>query len=147
MGLFSRVRKDALLDNPIRAQIHAAIEAQPGIHALDLVRLVGKGNGTVEHHLRKLVTGDLVTKVQGTGYTCYFVKGSTDRRDMAAAPLLKSPVAQAVLDAARNRPGLPPSVLARELGVAPATISYHLRRLETAGLVRMQDGVRAVPAA
>jgi len=146
LGLFSRVRTDKLLDNPVRAEIHQAIEARPGIHQQDLVRLVGKGNGTVEHHLRKLLDAGLVTRVQGTGYTCYFLKGSTDRHTMAAAPVLKSPIAQAVLEAARLRPGVPPSVLARELGVSPPTISYHLRRLESAGLVTVQDGVRAVAA-
>lgn len=146
-ALFSRVRRDALLDNPQRATMMQAIEANPGIHHAELVRLLGKGNGAAEHHLGKLLDGGLVVRHKSAGFSCYFPKGAVDRREMGHAAVLKSPVAQALLEAARSRPGLPLASLARELGVSPPTIQYHLRRLQAAGLLSSEGGLRATDAA
>ena len=134
-ALFSRVRSEDLLGNPLRAEIHQRIEAEPGIHHQALMRAVGRGHGGVEHHLRKLLEGGLVSRVQGKGYTCYFPKGRIDYRAMAAAPLLKSPVARGILEAVRNQPGIRAIELARALAVAPATVHYHVERMRGAGLL------------
>ncbi|MCA1818642.1 MAG: winged helix-turn-helix transcriptional regulator [Thermoplasmatota archaeon] len=140
LALFSRVRGEDLLKNPLRAEIHQRIEAEPGLHHQALVRALGRAHGTVEHHLRKLVEGGLVARVQGKGYTCYFPKGRLDYRAMAAAPFLKSPVARSILDNVRRKPGIRTGELARALAVAPATIHYHVERLRGAGLI---DGALA----
>lgn len=145
LGLFSRIRGEELLDNPIRARMMQAIEAQPGLHHQDLVRLVGKGNGTVEHHLAKLVQAGRVVRHKSAGYACYFVKGQVDRRVMAAAPVLKSKVARALLETARLHPGSSLAAVARAEGVAVPTVHYHLRRLQAAGLIRFDGGLHATP--
>jgi len=134
LALFSRVRGEDLLRNPLRREIHQRIEAEPGIHHTALVRATGRGHGAVEHHLHKLVEASLVTRVQGTGFTCYFPKG-TGARVRAAAPALKSQVARAILEAVRTTPGIRSADVARQLAVSPATVSYHVERLRTAGLV------------
>jgi DNA-binding transcriptional ArsR family regulator len=135
VGLFSRVHRSDLLDNPLRAELVERIGAQPGIHQQELVRAVGRGNGSVEHHLEKLVEAGLVARVPGQGYTCYFPPGKMDHKLMAAAPLLKSPVARAILKAAANEPGVSSSVLAQRLSVSAPTVHYHVSRLAEAGLV------------
>jgi len=135
VGLFSRVKGDRLLDSPIRAELLQRIEAHPGIHHSDLVRAVGRGNGTVEHHLQKLTAGGVILRRKGPGYTCFF-PARTDRRAMDAAPLLKSPIARGLVERVRRTPGLTSAQAARELGVTAATLHYHLERLGQAGLVQ-----------
>jgi hypothetical protein len=143
VGLFSRVRTDNLLDDPTRALLLAAVEAEPGIHHQALVRLAGKGNGATEHHLQKLVAGGLLNRHRSDGYTCYFRAGKVDRRSMATAHLLKSPVARAVVEAATSRPGTSLAQVAREQGVSGPTVHYHAKRLQAAGLVRWEGGLHA----
>jgi DNA-binding CsgD family transcriptional regulator len=135
-ALFSRVRGEDLLRNPLRAEIHQRIEANPGIHHQELVRATGRGNGAIEHHLAKLVQAGLVKRIAGKGYTCYFLRGAADHSDMQAAPLLKSPVARRIVEAARGSPGIRPSEVARQVGVSPATVHYHVERLKQAGLLQ-----------
>ncbi len=135
LGLFSRTRDDELLEHPRRAQIQQLVQAEPGIHFQDLARRLNLGRGNLEHHLRKLVAAGLLSKVPSNGYTCYFPKGTVDRRLMAAAPLLRSEGGRAVLDAVREQPGRSGRELAAALGLSQSTVSYHLRRLEEAGLV------------
>lgn len=133
--LFSRVKDEDVLKHPVRAEIHQRIEADPGIHHQALIRAVGRGNGAVEHHLAKLLAAGLVSRVQGKGFTCYFPKGTVNYRDMAAAPLLKSPVARSIVEAVRRQPGIRSAELARALSVAPATIHYHVDRLRQANVL------------
>jgi hypothetical protein len=148
-ALFSRVRGEDLLRNALRAEIHQRIEAEPGIHHQALVRAVGRGHGAVEHHVAKLVAAGFVSRVQGKGYTCYFSKGTVDYRTMAAAPVLKSPVARSIVETVRRSPGIRAADLARTVGVSPATVHYHVERLRSAGVVRgeLQAGaLRLQPA-
>jgi hypothetical protein len=133
IGLFSRVHKDRLLDNPLRAQLVQRIEAEPGIHHNALVRDLAKGKGAAEHHLDKLVAARLVLRHRSPGYTCYFPVG-TDHRRMAASPATKADGARRILDALHNGvTGVRGIAIVTEL--APSTVSHHLERLRAAGLV------------
>lgn len=145
-GLFSRLREDRLLEHPVRRRVHDAVQGEPGIHFQELARRAAVGNGALDHHLRKLVAAGLLTVRKAPGYTCYFPK-ATDRRMMDAAPSLRSGGSRLVLDAVAQRPGASSRDLAGQLGLAPSTVSYHLKRLETAGLVLpgAQAGVRLTP--
>ena len=147
--LFSRIADDEVLDNPNRARILELIRAEPGIHFQDLSRKASVGRGTLDHHLRKLVDAELVTVRRTSGYSCCFPKGTgaIDRRLMDAAPVLRSQGGRAVLEVVARRPGASSRDLAVELGLAPSTVSYHLKRLETAGLVLPAAGmgVRLTP--
>jgi DNA-binding transcriptional ArsR family regulator len=133
-GLFSRIRDDKVLDHPQRARLMEAIRADPGVHFQELCRRMGLGHGVLEHHVRKLVDAELVVVRRTSGYTCYFPK-ATDRRMMDAAPMLRSGGSRAVFRAVAAQPGTSSRDLAVHLGLAPSTVSYHLKRLETAGLV------------
>lgn len=134
-ALFSRVRGDHLLRNPLRAQIHQLIEANPGIHHQAIVRTLDRGHGAVEHHLRKLLDAGMVSRIQGKGYTCYFPKGRVDFSNMASAPLLKSPVARSIVEQVRQNPGIRSAELARRLAVTPATVHYHVERMRSSGIL------------
>ena len=135
LGLFSRTRDDELLEHPRRAQVLQLVQAEPGIHFQDLARRLAVGRGTLDHHLRKMLAAGLLTKVQHNGYACYFPKGAVDRRVMAAAPLLRSGGGRAVFQALRQQPGRSGRELALALGLSQSTVSYHLRKLQEAGLV------------
>lgn len=141
--LFSRIADDAVLQNPNRSRILDLVRAQPGIHFQDLVRQAAVGRGTLEHHLRKLEAADLVIIKRAKGYACCFPKGVVDRRLMEAAPVLRSEGGRAVLREVARRPGASSRDLAVQLGFAPSTVSYHLKRLESAGLVAPDPAVGA----
>lgn len=146
VGLFSRIRGDRVLEHPQRARLLDAIQADPGVHFQELARRLGLGHGALDHHLRKLMDADLVVLRRAPGYTCYFPK-ATDRRVMDAAPVLRSGGSRMVLGAVADKPGVSSRDLASHLGLAPSTVSYHLKRLETAGLVLPDPraGVRLTP--
>ncbi|MGB0652655.1 MAG: winged helix-turn-helix transcriptional regulator [Thermoplasmatota archaeon] len=143
LGLFSRLRPQQVADHPVRRRLTELVAARPGIHYQQLVREMGRGRGVVEHHLNTLEEqGALVAERRG-GYTCYF-PARTPPADRAAAAAIKSDGARKVLDAACQHPGASGKQLAAHAGLNAGTVSYHLRRLEAAGLVESRRSGRAL---
>ncbi len=134
LGLFSRIEPTQVLKQPTRAKLYAAIEAKPGLHFQALARATGLGNGALEHHLRKLEEAEVVLVKRSAGYTCYFPTGM-DRRLTDASLAIRSDGSRAVLGAVAQKPGVSSRELAAHLGLSPSNVSYHLRRLQDAGLV------------
>lgn len=135
LGLFSRIGSGEVLDHPMRAQIASLVEAEPGIHFQEIVRRLDAGRGTTEHHLRKLLSANVVSAQVAQGFTCYFPKGKVDRHLMAAAPVLKSDGARQVLQCIQEQPGRAALDVAGVTGLTPSTVNYHLKRLVASGLV------------
>lgn len=135
VGLFSRIRDDDLLENPSRRLLRDLVEQTPGIHHQELVRRLGKGKGGAEHHLHKLVDGGLLIGRVSGGYKCYWVPGQATKTAVAAAPALKSPVAQGIVRLRLQQPGISNADMARALAVRPATVHYHVERLRAAGVL------------
>jgi predicted transcriptional regulator len=123
-----------LLRVPKRRRVFEAIVACPGTHARRLSRDLGIALGVVEHHLRHLERhGLLYAHQQGRRRTLY-ATGHIDPVDARIIHALRKPVWCRLLAAlAGQERGLPD--LALELDLPPATVSYHLRRLRTLGLV------------
>ncbi len=133
---FSRIQDADLLQHPARAEVFRAIQENPGIHASALGRLVGIGWGTVTHHLQKLEKARLVTKRKVTGQVCYFENGGVvERGDMAAASAVKSETAAVIVDFVDNNPMTTQKSVAQSLGISPALVSFHVKRLRANGVV------------
>ncbi len=144
LPMFSRIRKEDLLEHPVRGDLFEAIQADPGIHFQELVRRIGKGRGTTEHHLRKLVAAELLVETTNKGFNCFFPKGEVDRHLMAAAPLLKGEGGRNVLNAICRQPGTVALQVAEHLGMSTSTVNYHIKRLTGAGLVSTERQGRFV---
>lgn len=132
-ALFTRIESHRVLEHPRRRALQDLVEANPGIHFRDVLRLSGLGAGAARHHLRALVAVGQLTVTQGPRYQCFFPAGQ-DRRVTAVAGLLKSPVARGIVQSTGADP-LSGQQLATRLGVAPGAVSYHVQRLAQAGLV------------
>lgn len=143
-GLRTRLTADEALDHPIRRELMDRIEAEPGVHRNELIQALDAGNGTIRHHLDKLVELDHVAETRGQGYACYFPAGEVDRHVMAAAPALRSGSARRVLEAVLDEPGLSNGEVAARTGLSPSTVSHHLARLQEAELVRADGDGRSL---
>lgn len=145
LSLFSRVEGQQLLEHPQRQRLHAAIEAQPGIHLKELQRQTGLAWGQTQHHMAKLVASGIIVAKPLGAYTCYFPKGQ-DRHVMGAAGVLKADGARRLLQAIGGTVGLSMGQLSRQVGLTESTAHYHVKRLEAAGLVatHLIDGARRV---
>jgi DNA-binding transcriptional ArsR family regulator len=149
LGLFSRLKEPEVLGHPARAQILQLIEAEPGIHFKQMARRTGLPNGSLVHHLETLRRSGAVVARPAGGYTLYFLGSRVPAGSAEAASVLKADGARRILELVRGEPGLSSAEVASRCGLQPSTVTYHVQRLQAAGLLTgLRDGrsVRLHPA-
>lgn len=140
--LYTRLAPSRLLDNEVRQRIFKLIEENPGVHVSAIRAEMGIGWGTTVYHLSKLKAAHMVTTMGSGNQVCYFKNGSgVSASDQKAIPLLKNPKAKAIREFLTTNPGATQKRVADMLGMSAALVSWHVARLEDAGLLeRVRDG-------
>ncbi|MGQ0537252.1 MAG: winged helix-turn-helix transcriptional regulator [Methanobacteriota archaeon] len=138
--LYSKLAPEELLTDETRRGLYEAIKTNPGLSVKDLSERLGLGWGTALHHLNKLERRHLVVSKRFGKYKRYFMNGGAfDEHEKLAVAALKTPGTADVARVVLAVPGLSQKEVAAELGVAPSTVLWHMKRLSTAGVV---DAVR-----
>lgn len=143
MPLYSRIRRAAVLDNPVRARLFAHVQDHPGTSLTDLARALGLGWGTLLHHLGTLEREGFVTVEQGRGARLVFARGAVPREERQRAAATRGTAGRIAAFVAEH-PGACQSDIAAALGLQAPAASKHLSRLVAEGVVRAVREWRSV---
>lgn len=138
-GLFTRLVRPKILDQPTRSRIVDLVEQRPGIRFQEIATSLGLGQGTAMHHLQVLVAQKALSRLRHA----YFVFGKYGRDDMRRTVALSTPTARAMFDALGSIQEARVVDLARRLGVTRSWATKVVKDLERAGLVRRRRQGRA----
>ncbi|MCA1819970.1 MAG: helix-turn-helix domain-containing protein [Halobacteriales archaeon] len=148
VALFSRIRRDDVLEHDTRRRILETVSVRPGLTLQGLQATLGVAWGTVVHHVHLLERhGRLVSVRQGPRRLLY-VALTPEARAREHLALLRTATAQGIARAVHGRPGIQQVEVCRLLGVRSPSASKHLARLALAGLVvvdRSARGCRYAP--
>lgn len=133
--LFTRLRRDALLDHPVRARLHERVRSDPGIHLADLVECAGVGYGATRHHLEHLVKARLLAELEADGFKRYYASGSVPPADARRAAVLRHETTRRVYDLLVAEPRLSLRDAGRRLDLSAPTVHRVKKRLEKEGLL------------
>jgi DNA-binding transcriptional ArsR family regulator len=137
LPLYSKIRKEEVLDQFTRGKIQGYITAYPGEHYNSIKAQLGMNNGALAYHLKVLEREGYVTSVRDGVYKRYYPKET-------AIPLRRgqfSQMQEMVLGHIRDSPGISQDGLARAMKVSNQVVHYHVRSLMAAGAVRLEkDG-------
>ncbi len=133
LPLYSRLRKEEVLDQYTRGKIHGYLVANPGDYFTSIARALGVSGGVLTYHLRVLERQGAIVSRQDGVHKRFYPAGA--RIDDASGPGL-SPIQRSVCRVVQETPGIKQKDIASFLGVSAATVSYHLRRLIAWGLVQ-----------
>lgn len=138
--LYSRIRKDDVLDHFVRGQIYGYIMSHPGEHYNGIKQALKVNNGTLSHHLRTLeMQGYLKSQRDGT-YKRFYPTGTKLPRRKG---IQLSDLQMEIVDAIRQIPGLTQKDIAKREGITQQSVSYNLKLLERIGVLKSErDGVR-----
>lgn len=128
----------------VREQIHAAVLRFPGLGTADVARQAGVSTQLAEYHLRVLTKHGLITDTHSEGQHVYFViQGDpgtiVDRRDRRLVATLRRPMALRIALQLLEDGAMPMSKLAASCGISPATATHHVKRMQRAGAVRIEQ--------
>ncbi|HVL47691.1 MAG TPA: ArsR family transcriptional regulator [Candidatus Thermoplasmatota archaeon] len=128
-----------------RQRVYASVRRYPGIHVRGLERELRISSALAQYHVRKLDEEGFIEGREQGGYVRYYPtsKGKAARvteRDIPLVGVLREQVPLHVALLLLDRGPLTHADLARELGVAKSTTSYHLAKLAEAGIVVREPG-------
>ncbi len=131
--LFSRLRRDEVLDHETRGMIRGYIIANPGDHFNSIKDALDLKNGTLAHHLNILEREQIVKSMKDGKFRRFFPIGMkvSDR----AYP---TKVEKLILDIIRENPGIAQKDIADQLGMSQSTVSYHTAKLKEARRLRTE---------
>ncbi len=117
-----------------RRRLYDFIRRTPGAHMREIQRALGLPYGTAEYHLRALEDAELVRTAVDGNLKRYFAADFAFADRSLLGLLRKRPV-RAVVLALLERSELSHQDLAEAAGIKPPTLSYHMPKLEAAGVV------------
>ena len=138
--LYSRLKKDELLEHFVRGQIYGHIMSHPGEHYNHIKQKLGVTNGTLSHHLRTLELQGYIKSHRDGTYKRFYPTGMKIPRKKG---IQLSDLQMGMVDAIRQTPGISQKDIALIEGISQQSVSYNLAILERMGILdSTRDGVR-----
>jgi DNA-binding MarR family transcriptional regulator len=136
--LYSRLKKEEVLDHFVRGQIYGYIVSHPGEHYNSMRQDLKVTNGTLSHHLRTLeMMGFIKSRREGVFKRFYPIEMSVPQERGVKLSGLQIQI----LDMVRGGSGPTQTDIAGRLDVTQQTVSYNIRTLSREGAIRMEkDG-------
>jgi predicted transcriptional regulator len=134
MPLYTRLRREEVLDNETRGMIRGFIMADPGIHFNEIQRRFRLGNGHLAHHLMTLEREGFI-KSRADGYLRRFYPA--DMKIGAQPPRLPK-IQRIILETVQESEGLSERDIARVLDMAYSTANRHVNKLAELGFLRLE---------
>ncbi|MEN6343315.1 MAG: helix-turn-helix domain-containing protein [Methanospirillum sp.] len=143
-GLF-RIRRGEVLDQNVRARIHAYIRDHPGVHLHGLADGLEVRMGTLRYHLRILERARAVAvRRDGTNVRYFEGGGQFTEAERRTLSHLYHETSRRILVELCGHSAATRQELAHALGVTPSTITWHLRRLAEDRIVAEERSGRSV---
>lgn len=118
-----------------RADIYRCVVRTPGAHLRGIERLTRLPLGQVLYHLDRLERMGLVVSKRDAGFRRYYSASAVRRGERPVLAALRHDAPRRLILALLQRGPLPHKDLQEALGLAGSTLSFHLQRLLSAGVV------------
>jgi len=126
LPLFTRFKRDQVLDNKNRYSIHGLIIDNPGINFAAILEELGLPMGVITYHLDVLERENYVRSVRDGRLKRFF---TTDTRIPKTYRMSPEDIRDALVDLVSAMPGISQKEIIREIGIDRETVGYHLREL------------------
>jgi parallel beta-helix repeat protein len=132
LPLYSRIRKENLLDQPTRERIYGYIIGNPGAHFGLIKDDLDLGSGQLVHHLKQLEDAHLVYSRED-GVKKRFYPADTPKPKRATPNL--SSIQDKILNFIEDNSGIGQKKLAKSMGISRQVAGYHLLKMERKGII------------
>jgi len=135
--LYSKIRKEAVLDQFVRGQVYGYIHANPGDHYSSIRESLKLKNGTLAYHLRTLEREQFIFSRMDGIYRRFYPSGADPAQVRLYRNIKETP--RKFLEMIEKHPGITPKELGEKLGTSHQVASYHVRILARKGKVRLEE--------
>lgn len=132
--LYSKIKRERVLDHFVRGQIFGYIQANPGEHYNGIKDALGLTNGSLAHHLRTLEREQFIKSRRFGLYRRFYPMHFRIPDQEVFQP---NDVQRTILDVIRRSPGITQKEIASRLGLTPPTVNYHVAVLSERNLIHV----------
>ena len=131
--LYTKIKKDRVLDHYLRGKIHGYIIANPGEHYNAIKEQLNVTNGALSYHLRVLERESYIRSRMDGIFKRFYpadMKLPTTQRNISSFQ-------EVILTIVKNNQGLSQKDIAKRIGASSQVINYHIKILEGSELIRV----------
>lgn len=139
--LYTKLRKDKILDQRTRGLIEGYITANPGANYTIIRDNLDLADGTLTYHLQVLEREGFVYSIREGLFRCFYPQGVPPPK---RGKLHLSDTQADIVRIVKRIPGITVGEIATAMNRRPNVISYHLKLLRDGGLIRMEEDGRHV---
>ena len=137
MFVYTKMRREQLLEHKVRANIFDYINKNPGVHYRGIMNDLKLQMGVLTHHLNMLEQEQYIKSAQDGMYRRFYPFNA-----QVDSGLVLNEVQQKILQYIRDRPGISQADLARTLGYTRKVVYYHVKILSNAGFIHVETAGR-----
>lgn len=134
LPLYSKIRRERVLDHFIRGQIYGYILANPGEHYNAIKQALNLTNGSLAHHLKTLEREEFVKSRKYGLYRRFYPKHMRIPDD---GGFRMNPIQKHIMGLIGQNPGISQKEIARAINITPPTVNYHIGILASAKLIHV----------
>ncbi len=134
MVMYSKIKRDNLLKHAVRKRIHEYVKENPGAHYRAILDDLELSMGVLTYHLNRLEKGEYLRSRQDGMYRRFFVTGRKTE-----IKFFLSDIQESIMATIRANQGISQSRIADAIGVTRKVVNYHVRILDQAGLIYMEE--------
>ncbi len=138
--LYSRLKKDDMLNHFVRGRIYEYVRENPGAHFSDIKRTLDLGNGEATYHLRRLEKAEYLKSRFDGRLKRFYITGVKITKDMYG---VEDGIKRRIISKVRENPGLSETALAKKIKVKrkERTIKHYIKKMSRRGeLMLVTDG-------
>ena len=137
--LYSKIKREQVLDHFVRGQIYGYVLANPGEHYNAIKLALNLTNGSLAHHLKTLER-ELFVKSKRFGlYRRFYPMHMKIPEDGFFTP---NEIQKTIVDLIRATPAITQKEIAGRLGLTPPTVNYHVGILSEHRAIRVERAGR-----
>jgi predicted transcriptional regulator len=135
LPLYSRIKKEELLNQPIRYKIHGYLIGNPGAHFGLIKQDLGIPNGQLAYHLRQMMKAQLIySKEDGIRKRFY----PADIPKSKGGEHYFSDIQEKILGVVKRNSGISQKRIASSIGISRQVAGYHLTKMEQEGVIEKE---------
>ena len=128
--LYSKLKKDKILEHETRGMIRGYVIAHPGSHYNQIKKILGIKNGTLVHHLSILEKNGFIHSINDGLHKRFYPIG------------IKTNTAIRILNLIKENPGISQKEIIKDTKIKQPTVSYNLNLMVKESTIRIEKEKR-----
>jgi len=134
LPLYTKIRRERILDHFVRGKIYGYILANPGEHYNAIKQALSLTNGSLAHHLRTLEREEFIKSKRFGLYRRFYPRHMKIPDD---GYFTMNAIQRTIVEIIRKNQGISQKEIAAQLNITPPTVNYHIGILTDAKIVRV----------